>query len=124
MTDPRFQRAMTSLGPSREQAARIQANVLRTASVRRSLAREWVVLVRARPVANSLSILAASAVLVLTTPMSAVLSFWSWRQTVTRPVQVSRCAPPQVSGNLPDFDLRVRSLPAPSARALAHEQGR
>jgi hypothetical protein len=72
--DARLRDAMSLLNPAGAQARRIEAAVMRAFEARPpTLASEWLGLFRARPIANTSWLLAAAAVLLLTTPLGALL---------------------------------------------------
>src|SRR5687768_12432148 len=72
--DVALSRAFESLEPKAPRVARMQARVLDGYHARsRSLTREWWSLLRARPLTNAGWVLAAVAVLFVTTPLSALM---------------------------------------------------
>lgn len=78
-----FEDAIRALDPTTEQVAQMQRAVERGLDARPpSLVREWVDLLRARPVANGALAIAASIALGLATPAGALA--WMLLSAVTR----------------------------------------
>ncbi|MDP1918103.1 MAG: hypothetical protein Q8L14_17795 [Myxococcales bacterium] len=74
MSDERLKRAFDALNPSQAQRVRVEERVVTAWESRsRSLFWEWLDVLRARPVVNGAWVVAAMAVLVLATPVGAIL---------------------------------------------------
>ncbi|MBN2498928.1 MAG: hypothetical protein JXR96_30340 [Deltaproteobacteria bacterium] len=72
--DRTLSRAMNALNPGPAQLARMESSVLTALErSRRSLAAEWIELLRVRPLVHAGYSLAAAAGLLLVTPLGAVL---------------------------------------------------
>lgn len=75
MSDERLRRAFEVLEPTLSQRSRVEARVVTAwESRQRSLFTEWLDVLRGRPLVNGAWMLAAMAVLLLTTPIGGLLS--------------------------------------------------
>lgn len=77
--DERLTEAFRAFEPTNEAVTRVEAGVMAALDARSaleaplpSLAREWLDLVASRPVANTALLVAAAAMLLITTPLAAL----------------------------------------------------
>jgi hypothetical protein len=122
LSDARVTHAFASLSPSAAQVARMGASVqARIASRRRSLAGEWAGLFRRRPIMNTAWVLAASCVLIFTTPVSVVITFWG---TVTSAAPSSCPTSPFPLRSHASRDVGVPAAPLHSSQDLLPPLGK
>ncbi len=107
MSDERLKRAFDPLNPTQAQRVRVEERVVTAWESRsRSLFWEWLDVLRARPVVNGAWVVAAMAVLLLATPVGAILGALTRAQlppaatstrTTSRPAQVASRGVPRRS---------------------------
>jgi hypothetical protein len=74
--DPQERAAWEALAPDEDSQRRMERAVLAAHAIQhRPLTDEWLELLRARPIANTLLLAAAAAVLLLATPIGALVAF-------------------------------------------------
>ena len=117
--DRRLSEAFGALEPSPPQVARLQSEVLAGYEARsRSLVREWLDLLRARPVAHTAWLSAAVVILLFTTPVGAFANLLlrslspSAQGHATAPVR-QPTAPGAVADRLPQLE-RCAAAGAPT----------
>ena len=98
MSDETLKHAFDALNPSQAQRVRVEERVVTAWESRsRSLFREWLDVLRARPLVNGAWVVAAMAVLVLATPFGAILAAVTRAHLPTVVVTSAKTTPPAVA---------------------------
>lgn len=98
MSDETLKRTFDALNPTQAQRVRVEERVVTAWESRsRSLFWEWLDVLRARPVVNGAWVVAAMAVLLLATPVGAILAALTRAHLPTVVVTSAKTTPPAVA---------------------------